>query len=55
MALTCSGSDMSHSLVRRFSVAIAVSTVAWALPSFWSCHACAIMLSSLGTLLVVGC
>jgi len=32
MVLTCSGSAMSHSLVRRFSVAIAVSTVASALP-----------------------
>jgi len=39
VALTCSGSLMSHSAVKRFSLSIAVSIVDSALPFFFCCHA----------------
>jgi len=39
VALTCSGSLMSHSELRRFSLSIVVSIVDSALPFFFCCHA----------------
>jgi len=45
--LTCSGSLMSHNLVRLFSLLIAVPIVSSARPFLLSCQAWLIMLSSL--------
>jgi hypothetical protein len=46
--LTCSGSLMSHSVVKRFSLLIAVPIVSSACPFLLSCHAWLSMLSSFG-------
>ena len=46
--LTCSGSLMSQSLVRLFSLLIAVPIVSSARPFLLSCHAWLIMLSGFG-------